>query len=205
MAERLAILLDGGFVKKKLQERLHHFPTTADVVGVCSQIMQASRLSGAELFRVYYYDAPPFEGTAVNPLDQTTLDFSTTPQARLNRSLIDSLELEPDFAVRRGVILQSGWKLGSAALKSLSRRRTTPLTGKDLVPDMAQKGVDIRIGLDIAWISLKRLVDGLVLVTGDSDFVPAMKFARKEGLRIYLEALGHGVRRELKAHADVVL
>jgi uncharacterized LabA/DUF88 family protein len=70
---------------------------------------------------------------------------------------------------------------------------------------MAQKGVDIRIGLDIAWISLKRVVDILVLVTGDSDFVPAMKFARREGLRVYLEAMDHGVRPELKAHADVVL
>jgi uncharacterized LabA/DUF88 family protein len=70
---------------------------------------------------------------------------------------------------------------------------------------MAQKGVDIRIGLDIAWISLKRVVDLLVLVTGDSDFVPVMKFARKEGLKVYLEAMGHGVRRELKAHADFVL
>lgn len=205
MAERVAILLDGGFVKKKLKERLRHFPTKAEVVDVCTQIMLAPRLIGAELFRVYYYDAPPFEGKAVNPVDGTTIDFSTTPQARENRSLIDSLELEPDFAVRRGTILQSGWKLGTSALKSLSRQRTTPLTGRDLVPDMDQKGVDIRIGLDIAWISLKRLVDGLVLVTGDSDFVPAMKFARKEGLRIYLEALGHGVRRELKAHADLVL
>jgi uncharacterized LabA/DUF88 family protein len=70
---------------------------------------------------------------------------------------------------------------------------------------MAQKGVDIRIGLDIAWISLKRVADVLVLVTGDSDFVPVMKFARKEGLKVYLEKMGHGVRRELKAHADLVL
>ncbi len=47
----------------------------------------------------------------------------------------------------------------------------------------------MRIGLDIAWLSLKRIVDAVVLVTGDSDFVPAMKFARKEGIRVYLEAL----------------
>jgi uncharacterized LabA/DUF88 family protein len=63
----------------------------------------------------------------------------------------------------------------------------------------------IRIGLDIAWISLKRVADILVLVTGDSDFVPVMKFARKEGLRVYLHPMGHPVRRELKAHADFIL
>ena len=105
--------------------------------------------------------------------------------------------------MRRGGIVQSGWKLGRAALKSLARTQRS-ITARDLVPDMAQKGVDIRIGLDIAWISLKRLVDLLVLVTGDSDFVPVMKFARKEGLKVYLETMGHGVRRELKAHADFV-
>src|SRR6202142_516777 len=36
-----------------------------------------------------------------------------------------------------------------------------------------KKGVDMRIGLDIAWLSLKRIVDSVVLVTGDSDFCPS--------------------------------
>jgi uncharacterized LabA/DUF88 family protein len=118
--------------------------------------------------------------------------------------LIDSLELEPDFAVRRGTLTQTGWKLGKAALKNLKKSGGT-ITGRDLVPDIQQKGVDIKIGLDIASIALKRFADIFVLVTGDSDFVPPMKFARKEGIRIFLECLGHGVRRELKAHADLML
>lgn len=204
MPDRVAILLDGGFVKKKLEEKLGHFPTVAEVVGCCGTVMGKPRLAGKDIFRVYYYDAPPMEGKTRNPIDQSTLNFSGTPQAAKNRALIDALELEPDFAVRRGVIVQSGWKLGKYALRSLSRK-ARPVTAKDFVPDMAQKGVDIRIGLDIAWISLKHLVEVVVLVTGDSDFVPAMKFARKEGLKVYLESLGHGVRRELKAHADIVL
>ena len=29
MADRVVLLLDGGFVKKKLQEQLNHFPTVA--------------------------------------------------------------------------------------------------------------------------------------------------------------------------------
>jgi len=32
-----------------------------------------------------------------------------------------------------------------------------------------------------------------------------MKFARTEGLKVYIEALGNPIRRELRAHADVVL
>lgn len=204
MAHTAAVILDGGFLKKKLQEVLNKFPSSDDVVAFVEATMQKPRLVDAELFRVFYYDAPPFEGRATNPLDGSVLNFSATPQARLNRQLIDSLELKPDFAVRRGVIIHNGWKLGHAAVKSLSKT-PRPVTAHDFVPDMGQKGVDLRIGLDIALISLKRIVDIIVLVTGDSDFVPVMKFARTEGIKVYLEALGHGVRRELKAHADFVL
>jgi uncharacterized LabA/DUF88 family protein len=204
MAHTVAVILDGGFIKKKLQEAIGKFPSSDDVVAFVETTMQKPRLADAELFRVFYYDAPPFEGKATNPLDGSVLNFSATPQARLNRQLIDSLELKPDFAVRRGVIIHNGWKLGHAALQSLSKT-PRPVTAQDFVPDMGQKGVDLRIGLDIALISLKRIVDIIVLVTGDSDFVPVMKFARTQGIKVYLEALGHGVRRELKAHADFVL
>ena len=49
----------------------------------------------------------------------------------------------------------------------------------------------MRVGLDIASLTLKKQVDVIVLVTGDSDFVPAMKFARCEGAQLFLVTLGH--------------
>ncbi|MEP7224437.1 MAG: NYN domain-containing protein [Actinomycetota bacterium] len=70
---------------------------------------------------------------------------------------------------------------------------------------MGQKGVDLRIGLDVALLSLRRIVDTIVLATGDSDFIPALKFARREGLRVYLDTMGAPVRPELVEHADFVL
>jgi len=73
------------------------------------------------------------------------------------------------------------------------------------VPNVEQKGVDLRIGLDIARLALREMVEIIVVVTGDSDLVPAFRFARREGIRVYLDHLGHGVRRDLKAHADIVL
>ncbi len=42
-------------------------------------------------------------------------------------------------------------------------------------------------------------------VTGDSDLIPTMKLARTEGLKVYVEALGNPIRREPRAHADLVL
>jgi uncharacterized LabA/DUF88 family protein len=48
---------------------------------------------------------------------------------------------------------------------------------RDLVPAIEQKGVDLRIGLDISRLALTRAVEAIVVVTGDSDLVPAFKFA----------------------------
>ena len=85
------------------------------------------------------------------------------------------------------------------------QRSPRPPRPSDFVPAIEQKGVDLRIGLDIARLALRDMVRALVVVTGDSDLVPAFKFARREGVRVYLDHLGHSVRSELKAHADIVI
>ena len=59
MPEKVAILLDGGFVKKKLYKRNGHFATVQDITSVCDDIMADGYLTTRELFRIYYYDAPP--------------------------------------------------------------------------------------------------------------------------------------------------
>ena len=51
-----------------------------------------------------------------------------------------------------------------------------PPSARDLVPDLEQKGVDLRIGLDIARLALRERVDIIVVVSGDSDLVPAFRF-----------------------------
>ena len=73
------------------------------------------------------------------------------------------------------------------------------------MPNIEQKGVDLRIGLDIARLALREMVGTLVVVTGDSDFIPAFKFARREGVRVYLHHMGHNISRELKVHTDLIL
>ena len=82
---------------------------------------------------------------------------------------------------------------------------TRVLKDDDFVLDLEQKGVDLRIGLDIARLSLREMVRTIVVVTGDSDFIPAFKFARREGVRVILAHMGHGVKTELKAHTDGII
>jgi len=204
MPKKAALLLDGGFVRKVLCRPTQ--PKAGDIEAYCLSVMARPELAAHELFRVYYYDAPPFEGRVTNPISGVVTDFSVTPQARAGKALIDSLETKPLFAVRRGELLCHGWKLGRTALKNMQSTGRTQIQANDVMPSLEQKGVDMRIGLDIAWMALKRIVDCLVLVTGDSDFIPAMKLARREGLHVYLDTLKTSmVSAELRAHADIVL
>ncbi|MBI5364378.1 MAG: NYN domain-containing protein [Planctomycetes bacterium] len=119
-------------------------------------------------------------------------------------ALLDEIELLPDTSLRRGEIALRGWRIRPGALRSIAATRRG-LVACDLIPHIEQKGVDLRIGLDIARLALRQHVETIVVVTGDSDLVPAFKFARREGLRVFLDHLGAPVRRELKAHVDRVL
>ena len=65
-----------------------------------------------------------------------------------------------------------------------------------------QKGVDMRIGLDIASLAYKKQVDQIVLISGDSDFVSAAKLARREGIDFILDPLGAPVKPDLFEHID---
>ena len=60
----------------------------------------------------------------------------------------------------------------------------------------------MRIGLDIASLAQKRLVDQIVLIAGDSDFVPAAKYARREGIDFILDPMWHPIKDSLNEHID---
>lgn len=204
MNPQFAVLIDGGFMTKRLQAALKKYPEPDDILREVRRIASSSTLSGHDLLRVYFYDSPPAIGTLTNPIDGSVTELSATPRYREAKALFDRLELEPNFALRMGETSVAGWKLGDRATKSLDSKPRL-LNAQDLVPRIEQKGVDLRIGLDIARLALRQLVRAIVVVTGDSDLVPAFRFARREGLRIVLDVMGHGVKRELRAHADLVL
>lgn len=82
------------------------------------------------------------------------------------------------------------------------RKTVAQLTRQDLKLDMGQKGVDMRLGLDLVSLALKRLVDQVVVITGDSDFVPAIKIARTEGVEVILDPMGQHIADDLQEHID---
>lgn len=196
--------MDGGFVIKKLSQRHGHFPTVVEIVAECDRIRAHDALVLLALLRVYFYDAHPATGNLTNPIDGSRINLGSTPVHASYTSLHQALEMQRDFALRMGEATVHGWTIGSRAMRSLSKK-PRKLTATDLVPNIEQKGVDLRIGLDIARLSLRDTVDAVVVMTGDSDLIPAFKFARREGVRVYLDHMGHGVRRELKVHTDLII
>jgi uncharacterized LabA/DUF88 family protein len=198
-----AVLMDGGFVVKKFEAAFRRFPSADDIERLAYSLRERCDPQCGSLLRVYFYHARPASGLIVNPLDKAETSLASTAVFTNHERLIDTLELKPNFAVRLGETVINDWRLGSQAMASLLRK-PRPIEARDLVPNISQKGVDLRIGMDMARLALRSNVSTIVVVSGDSDLIPAFKFVRREGLRLVLETLGHGVKRELKAHADLV-
>ncbi len=201
---RFALCVDGGFLQKVLTGRLGRFPSAADVLAECDRIIAHDAVSGCDLLRIYYYDAPPAQASLLNPIDGSELDLQATDRCRDAMKLHADLAAAPNVAMRMGEVHVGGWKVSENAVGKLAREPRKIAAG-DLKPNIRQKGVDIRIGLDIARLSLRDTVRSLVVVTADTDFVPAFKFARREGIRVYLDSLGQRVRPELIEHSDLRL
>jgi uncharacterized LabA/DUF88 family protein len=143
------------------------------------------------LFRVLYYDCAGFEGSTKLPVSGEGHEFKASDH------WLRVLAQKDFFAVRRGVLKFRGWKPKKIPLAG------APLTDADFKPDFEQKGVDMRIGLDMATFSETKSVDRLILVSGDTDCVPAMKYARKAGIQIVLALLPNGRSTpELLWHTD---
>jgi uncharacterized LabA/DUF88 family protein len=201
---KIAVLLDGGFVRVMLSERLRRKPEAADVCDVVDRLLSHALLAEAPALCVLYYDAPPLRAETKAPVSGVAIDLSMTAQATHGRRLLDALSVCQPYAVRLGDVRMSGWQLTPRAVKDLLVT-PRPLRDDDFHPVIEQKGVDIRIGLDIAWLATRRLVDGVVLVTADTDFVPAPKLARREGLSVVLATLGRKPHNSLRAHSDYVI
>ena len=60
----------------------------------------------------------------------------------------------------------------------------------------------MKIGVDIASLAYKRQVDKIVLISCDSDFVPAAKLARREGIDFVLDPMWVDIKPELFEHID---
>ncbi len=252
---RIAILIDGGFFLRRLSKLVdQQFCTTPKQVAesarhLCKRHVQrlvhldpvhdVDGLWLDHVYRLFFYDASPYEGMSHHPVLNRRIEFGKSDVAAFRRELFSELRRKRKFALRLGHVTKEGdWQIAPhltktllktthwieriertflyssapAALEPAEKRELQQLIAiwrgideRDVRFGLRQKGVDMRIGLDIASITLKRQADTIVLVTGDSDFVPAAKLARREGVEFLLDPLWQQVSDDLNEHVDGVV
>jgi len=182
-------MIDGGFLRVAARRaRIHYDP---DFIEAFAKICPAP---DEELFRSLYYDCAPYQGCQKLPVSGLSQIFADSGQ------WLKDLAKRDLMAVRLGVLKFRGYKLKKTPLNGAKA-----LTDADFKPDFEQKGVDMRIGLDIASYSALKCVERIGLVTADTDCIPAMKLARKSGVQVVLIVLPGGTTpSELGQHADYV-
>lgn len=215
--KKVALLIDGGWFTKVLRKELSETisnghgrrPTvTAEVVR--KNALLALNPADEEPWRIFYYDAYPYDGMVTNPVDGKSTDFGTSPTNAYATKLFKELGQMDLMALRRGVLKPRGWMLTDnyvrQSLAAAQNNAAAPgLEPEDVTFTLEQKGVDIRVGLDVASLAIKRLVDRLLIYSGDTDIVPAMKLARREGLQVaVVEVGGTRLSAELVEDADFV-
>lgn len=207
MSETVAIMVDGGFYQK----RAHYLfgekspqDRADELLQYCQRHISADK--GDRLYRIYYYDCKPSEKNIYHPLTQKTIDLSKTDIYKWNTLFQQEIICKRKVALRLGELLDAdtGYVIRPNVLKKLCRKEITidDLTEADFSISLTQKGVDMRIGLDISWLAHKQLVSQIILIAGDSDFVPAAKFARKEGIDFVLDPLWQTIKPSLQEHID---
>lgn len=248
---RIAVLIDGGFFLKRLPKLVTpaRCETPERIAGCIRHLCRnhVKALVGATdnnwnqyLYRVFYYDAAPYDGKAHHPIDNRPIDFAKSDVARQRLQLFECLRKQRKFALRMGKVNRdSDWIIKPELTKKLLRTKSLlssldvmqpeqvsdgtvklnltteqwaelqrvsniwgQLESSSVTLGLKQKGVDMRIGIDIASLALKKQVDTIVLVAGDSDFVPAAKLARREGIDFILDPLWQQVNADLFEHID---
>lgn len=204
---KTAILVDGGFYRKRFEKGLPHTPAAAAeaLVYYCFQHLNERHMQH-ELYRIFYYDAPPCAKKIFHPLHNRTFDFARSDYYNWMTEFLKELTKKRKVALRLGAIddVSACYVLTNSATKEIisGKRRLEDLTDSDFVPSIKQKGVDMKIGIDIASLSYKKQVEQIVLIAGDADFVPAAKLARREGIDFVLDPLSAQIKPDLFEHID---
>ena len=112
-----------------------------------------------DIIRVYYYHCLPYQ------------DHPPTPEqserfGRMQR-FFRALQRTPRFEVKEGRL----------AYRGLDNQGN---------PIFEQKRIDLLLGIDLVLHSAKRSIDEAFIIAGDSDFIPAIRAAKSEGVVVYL-------------------
>ncbi|WP_426722676.1 NYN domain-containing protein [Campylobacter coli] len=214
MLKKVAILVDGSFFIKRHKYYFKSIinkdydPTPQDLaIALQRHCLKHIDRNKEELYRIFFYDCKPLTKKTHYPLSKKSLDCSKTKAYEEKIQLHKFLVSTPCLALRLGYLDEQN---ASWILKDEEKRKqllngdlcVKQLSDEDYQYYAKQKGVDMKIGIDIATLALKKLVQKIVLISGDSDFVPASKLARTEGIIFTLDPMGNPIKENLEEHID---
>lgn len=202
---RIAVLFDGAFFLKRFQylSRI----TTLDPYKTAKALftMALAHVGKEYLYRILYYDCLPILKRVHNPISGASINFAKSKQAKFRLAFFEELKKKRKLAIRLGKLkTRNNWIINPKTTKDLLNGRLSieDINENDVYFELHQKQVDIKIGLDVASLAYKKLVDKIILISGDSDFVPAAKLARREGIDFVLDPMWNHVEPGLFEHID---
>lgn len=208
---KTAILVDGGFYRKRAQSTFGNLPAAKranELYDYCMRHLKKDKHSSfkTELYRIFYYDCPPMDKKVYHPFLKKQIDFSKTDLYTWMELFFSELKEKRKLALRLGKLAdtQACYTIRTDRVKKLCNGSISfdELKEEDFMISVDQKGVDMKIGLDIASLAYKKQVDQIILISGDSDFVSAAKLARREGIDFVLDPLGAPIKPDLNEHID---
>lgn len=203
-----AILVDGGFYRKRARYLFGEKTPKDRADELYSYCMRhlSDKHENRCLYRIFYYDCPPSDKNVYNPLTGKNLVMKKSPEYAWMKSFLEELKRFRKLALRMGVLSDSQlyYYIKPDATKRLLNGKISAkdLSESDMELNIEQKGVDMRIGIDISALSFKKQVDQIILISGDSDFVPAAKQARREGIDFILDPMKAKIKDDLFEHID---
>lgn len=207
---RTAILVDGGFYRKRAKNLFGQKTPddrAAELERYCKQhLKQGKKKENATLYRIFYYDCPPCDKNIYHPFLKHNVNLKKEPMYVWMTDFIKCLKSKRKFALRLGRLSDNdaSYILKHDVVKSLFKgeKDFKNISADDFQLQISQKAVDMKLGTDVASMALKKQVDQIILIAGDSDFVPAAKLARREGVDFILDPMGNKINDDLNEHID---
>ncbi len=133
-----------------------------------------SREIDGELLRIYYYNA--HVSKSIDPLG-----------FQRQQKFFDNLRATPYITLKLGHLVYH-------------RLRNEQGFSSQYFP--TEKGIDVQIAVDMIRLALLKACDGIILVSGDSDYIYAVRFVKDLGTNVYISSFPMGGSTELRNEGD---
>ena len=188
MKKRTYISIDGGYLNF-IMKGAGFFLSADNIERIAHACVHTD---SEELWRIMFYHCREYDGEIVLPVSGEKSHWR--PKTNY---MFDDLARKDFFAVRLGTLAFRGWHKKSV-------HKNNNLSDADFAPSFEQKGVDMRIGLDMASLAEQQRTDRLILITADTDLIPALKICRQRGIQIIaIEFPDRSISSRLKEHVDI--